>query len=519
MRRTLCLLALLSLTLALPARGQGVIEAGQTVEGELADDDPEGASGALYDLWSFTARAGATYVITLRSDDFDAYLWAGPAVGPHCDPCEEDDDGAGGTDAELVVTAEADRPYVIRATSYDAGESGRYLLTVQESAESDAEGLPEGEPEPLAVDTSTITRDGPALVPGTPANGVLEDGDLQSEGAYYDVWLYEGRAGERLTVSLRSRDFDAVLRVGHWVRGRWRELGSDDDGGRGTDSELAVILPADTRYEVHASAFAAGEAGGYALEAASMRDAAEVVTVPSGADLPFLLPGATRDEALREDDYPDENGGVFDAYTYLASAGETATVELASSDFDGVLRIGTREGGDWRELDRAAADGGTRARLTRTFPERGEYEIRVGSARAGQTGAYALYSESSIHAESAGMVPPGMVAVGQTVRGRLDEADERAEDGAFVDGWDLGGGGSTVTIDLRSDDFDPLLRVLVQTEDGGWREIAADDDGGVGTDSRLTIDLPHPGRFRVEATTVRPGDRGEYLLSVRFGPP
>lgn len=385
------LLLIVPLLFAAPAVAQQTIAVGQTVTGELTESDPEGGGGRRYDAWRFEAQAGRTYLVTLRSEDFDAYLWGGPQDGNDCNPCYEDDDGSGGVDAMLALEPETSGPQLIRAGTWSPGEGGRYTLTVEEV-----------------------------------------------------------------------------------------EIISDP------------------------------------VEIPSGRDP---TLIPSGTDLPFLVPGRTKDDALQEGDYLDE-GGLVDPWTYFASAGETATFELATDEFDGVLRIGTRdEYGEWREVARAAADGGTRARHTMTFPERADYEIRVGAARPGQTGAYTLYSHSSIHAQSDSMVPPGMIADGQTLRGALEETDALGENGAFADHWDLGGGGRTLTIDLRSDAFDPLLRILVQQTDGGWRELVSDDDGGVGTDSRLTIDLPHPSHYRVQVTTYRPGDRGEYVLSVRSGPP
>ena len=122
MRATPLLLCLL--LLASPAAAQEYLAVGETVHGELTSDDPTLDDGEHYDEWMFPALEGAAYLITLRSEDFDAYLFAGPSAGGDCDPCEEDDDGAQGTDAQLSVEASEAGYFIVRVTSFEPGETG-----------------------------------------------------------------------------------------------------------------------------------------------------------------------------------------------------------------------------------------------------------------------------------------------------------------------------------------------------------------------------------------------------------
>lgn len=63
------------------------------------------------------------------------------------------------------------------------------------------------------------------------------------------------------------------------------------------------------------------------------------------------------------------------------------------------------------------------------------------------------------------------------------------------------------TIDMRSDEFDALLAI----EGNGIS--ASDDDGGEGTDARLTVVLP-PGRYAITADGYGGDVRGLYRLAV-----
>ena len=65
-------------------------------------------------------------------------------------------------------------------------------------------------------------------------------------------------------------------------------------------------------------------------------------------------------------------------------------------------------------------------------------------------------------------------------------------------------------IDLSSKDFDAFLRLL----DAKGTELAADDDGGTGLDSRIAFLAPESGEYKVVVTSFdkKPG---KYVLKVR----
>lgn len=241
-----------ALLAAAPAAAQGTVRPGQPARGELSADDPTLDDGSYYDTWRFRAEAGHVYAVTLRSDDFDAYLAVGPNAGGDCDDCDTDDDGAGGTDARVEFRADASGTYEIRTNAFSEGETGAYTLElqdlgdVQEVADEDVEAIP------IRLDQAV--------------EGELTEGDaMADDGSYYDLYSIRGRAGQTVTITLRSEDFDAFLSIGTLQEGEYEELDSNDDGDDGTDSELTFTFPEAGEYLIRANSLSEGETGDYTL--------------------------------------------------------------------------------------------------------------------------------------------------------------------------------------------------------------------------------------------------------------
>jgi hypothetical protein len=131
----------------------------------------------------------------------------------------------------------------------DAGRRGAYTLVVARGVEA---------PETPAVASPVAA--------GEAMEGRLAAGDAREEdGSYFDLWSYRGRAGETITITLRSGEFDTFLHFGRVVDGRWQSMATNDDGEDGTDSELTVTLPETGEYLIHANAFAENQTGRYTL--------------------------------------------------------------------------------------------------------------------------------------------------------------------------------------------------------------------------------------------------------------
>jgi CHAT domain-containing protein len=98
----------------------------QTVTGNLSTNSPRLESdGSYYETQTFEGTAGETLTIELTSDDFDAYLILQSPTG---EAIAEDDDGAGGSNARIVMTVPTTGTYTLVVNSYAAGETGSYRL-------------------------------------------------------------------------------------------------------------------------------------------------------------------------------------------------------------------------------------------------------------------------------------------------------------------------------------------------------------------------------------------------------
>ncbi|HEU0298661.1 MAG TPA: PPC domain-containing protein, partial [Longimicrobium sp.] len=296
MYRTLLLAFLLAGTAA-RAAAQGTIQPGQRVTGSLTASDPTLDDGSHYDVWRFQGQASHRYRVTLRSDDFDAYLAVGSSVGDECGGCETDDDGAGGTDAEVQFTGSADGTYEIRANSYDADEVGGYVLMLEDEGVVDEPHEPADTGIPIALDQAV--------------DGTLARGDEKVGSSYTDTYTYRGRAGETITVSLSSEEFDTYIEMGQVDGGECTDMDSNDDGGEGTNSLLTIRLPDDGPYHIHVRSSGPGETGAYTLRVES-GSAAPTLTVPPSP----IAPDETVQGRLSSGDARAADGAYGDVWSY-----------------------------------------------------------------------------------------------------------------------------------------------------------------------------------------------------------
>jgi hypothetical protein len=93
--------------------------------------------------------------------------------------------------------------------------------------------------------------------------GRLEPGDIEmDDGSWYDEYSVEWLAGERYTVTMRSRSFDTYLVVQSPID---QYLGNDNSGG-GTDARLVIQVAQTGIWRLRASARDRGKGGPYMLQ-------------------------------------------------------------------------------------------------------------------------------------------------------------------------------------------------------------------------------------------------------------
>lgn len=284
------------------------LRVGDVVDGELTDSDWEGEEG-LEDHYVIRGAAGSEVTVHAESEDFDTWLQFGVWRDGELDVQEEDDDGAEGTDSQLLAEFDEDAEYHIVVRAFDGEGTGAYRLHVLEGDRTDEfagsdddeewdESLPDelgdpdfsGEGADLDMDdeewaTDTISEpvyvdDGSgdmvmtlvSAVLDEPMEGVLDDGRAQDQGgAYYYEFSYTAQAGERLQVVASSADFDVYVAVGRGSGDDFEPIVEDDDSGPDLDAELVWTVRRSGMYTIRVTSAVPEQTGAFSLELRSDR--------------------------------------------------------------------------------------------------------------------------------------------------------------------------------------------------------------------------------------------------------
>ena len=334
--------------------------------------------------------------------------------------------------------------------------------------------------------------------------GTLAEGDSTlSSGEYVDVYTFEGRAGQQVTVSMTSGAFDSYV----MVRGPSGFSEDNDDRETGdTNAQLTVRLPATGTYRIQATSYQSGETGAYRV---SLVEGAGDAIMAEGGGAARV---GTNSGQLRAGDPQLDAGEYMDRWTLTGTPGQRYVARLNANDFDAYLFVrgdGLEEDND----DDPTGRGSTDSRIEFVMPADGEVTIAATSYQANETGAYQLLIEEPGARPQAQADAAGSLRLGQTINGQLRQGDPTLTSGEFMNVYSFSGRrGDQVDLRLRSTAFDPYLFI------NGPNDFALanddDDTGEDGTNSRLIVTLPADGEYRVYATSYQPGEAGAYSLSA-----
>jgi S1-C subfamily serine protease len=223
------------------------------------------SDNSYFNAYTFQGRAGQRVVIEMNSNELDPYLILLASDGQDI---AQDDDGGGGSTSRVEIALPANGTYTILANSSNSGETGNYNLRVAaaspgtqptppRSPQQSPRQTPQQTPQPRSPQQTgrVLLREQGRLGTGSPV--------LQSDGSFYQQYTFQGNAGQTVTISLNSPDFDTYLIV---VDANDHKIGENDDvSANDSNSELTLTLPASGTYRVIANAYDRSGQGSYTL--------------------------------------------------------------------------------------------------------------------------------------------------------------------------------------------------------------------------------------------------------------
>ncbi|PSB13552.1 serine protease [filamentous cyanobacterium CCP2] len=195
------------------------------------------ADNSFYNAYVFEGRSGQEVVIDMQSSEFNPYLIL---LTPNGTPLAQDGNN-GVPNSRLAVTLPDSGTYIILANSFAPGETGGYQLE-------------------LAAATSAARSSSPLLQ----TEGLLgESSRTLQDGSLYEEHTFYGTAGQTVTISLESNEFDTYLIL---LGPSDQVVGENDDASSSTlNSSLTVTLPVTGTYRIIANAYDSSGRGQYLL--------------------------------------------------------------------------------------------------------------------------------------------------------------------------------------------------------------------------------------------------------------
>lgn len=213
-------------------------------------------------------------------------------------------------------------------------------------------------------------------------------GDTLSDGSYYRQYLLRGSAGDVVTISLLSGDFNASMVLLDAID---NVIASDDNGGGDCNAHLTTALPATGRYFIIAKGSGPNEIGSFSLllQQGAHPPAGSRPCRGFSGPRGILQQGDTvRGSIGLEDPMLANDATRYQVWVLAPALGRTVSIDLISSEFDGALFLVR----GMSEVVAANDDGGggCSARLVFTPDEDRPYRLVTRAAPGGAVGSFLL---------------------------------------------------------------------------------------------------------------------------------
>lgn len=184
------------------------------------------------------------------------------------------------------------------------------------------------------------------------------------------------------------------------------------------------------------------------------------------------------------------DGSRADLYTFQGEADQPILINMSSSEIGSFLMLLAPNG---EVLGRDKSENrGQSAQVMVNLPQRGTYTVIANSVRPEQLGRYRLQVSTPLMVEQSKLTP----------------TDPRLEDGSLYRRYAFSGkAGQAIAVVLHQAEFDPFVAVV----DPAGKVVA---QGAVKRQGVVRMELPKDGTYTLIVSTAKPGDRGQFFLSV-----
>ncbi|AFY72549.1 trypsin-like serine protease with C-terminal PDZ domain [Synechococcus sp. PCC 7502] len=200
-----------------------------------------------------------------------------------------------------------------------------------------------------------------------------------SDGSAYKTFRFSGRAGQKLSVEMTSRDLNPYLAL---VDPRGRRIAVDDNEGT---ARIRVVLPVSGTYTLFANSSDPGDYGRFTLSA--KLGASTISNNPqNNAGVILQLRGTL---GLNSNVLP-RDGSLYETFSFMGRAGQRIQVELSSLDFRPYVALVSPDLQIIKENDRSEQNSAITVQLTST----GTYRVIANASDKSGRGSYTLIVRS-----------------------------------------------------------------------------------------------------------------------------
>jgi thiol-disulfide isomerase/thioredoxin len=496
------------------------------VEGQLTDKDERDktAPDCYCKTFPLQLTEGVTYQIDLKSKDFDAFL---RLEDPSGNQVAEDDDSGGDLNSRIIYKAPKSGQYKVIASTFRANETGKFTLTAVVTAGGDkTTAVPPGkdkeekkQSEQPKATTGGGTGTGKSILNVQDQLTDKDGQDPTAPGCYCKIYPVKLQEGKEYQIDLKSKDFDAFLRL---EDPSGKQVAEDDDSGGGLDSRIIYKAPKSGQYKVIASTFKDKETGKFTLtivEVGGDKVAGEPdkkkqeekkgpATGPPSGELKVTAGQPAKvDGQLTSADPKDGQGKHSKTFAVQLQAGKSYRIYMkGNAQLDAFVKLLDETGKMVREDEFGEPnDSG----INFTPDKTATYKIVATSYKGGMTGNFTL----TVTQLEAGAAAAITFQKGQktTIQGQLTNADPTDGQGKHFKAYSFQAQpGNTYTFEMVGQGgMDGYVRI----EDAAGKTLK-EEEFGDGKVSRVTFSAPQAGTYKVIATTFKGGMTGAFTLTA-----